>query len=172
MIEIIIHGKAGHGAKSLGEIIASIMQKKGYFIQSFPEYGAAREGAPVKSFVRLDKQPILMHSNIENPNIVIIIDKHLIAKDKTPKNSTIILNTDSKTKDKNTFKINATEISQRNTGNQITNLTMLGSVAKATKLFTLSEAETILNEKFNTKISKETLTANIKAMKESYEKTR
>ncbi len=43
-----------------------------------PEYGPERMGAPIKAFTRISPEPIDIHCNIENPDIVIVLDDSLI----------------------------------------------------------------------------------------------
>ncbi|NIQ07020.1 MAG: pyruvate ferredoxin oxidoreductase, partial [Candidatus Korarchaeota archaeon] len=45
--------------------------------QAFPHFGAERRGAPVKAFARISDGPILVHSQIYNPEYVIVLDSKL-----------------------------------------------------------------------------------------------
>ena len=40
----------------------------------FPEYGPERMGAPVLAFNRIGDQPITIHSNVEEPDVVMVLD--------------------------------------------------------------------------------------------------
>ena len=44
-----------------------------------PEYGPERTGAPLKAYTRVSSDPIEVHNNIQNPDIVIIMDDTLLA---------------------------------------------------------------------------------------------
>lgn len=76
--EIIIHARAGQGAKSAAHFIAAAAAKEGKYVQAFPSYGPERNGAPMAAFVRISDKPILVHSNIYSPDLAIVIDPTLL----------------------------------------------------------------------------------------------
>lgn len=78
MIEIVFHGRGGHGAVMASELAAIAAYDSGMQSQSFPFFGGERRGAPVKSFTRIDSKPIMLHSQIYNPDIVVILDAELL----------------------------------------------------------------------------------------------
>jgi pyruvate ferredoxin oxidoreductase gamma subunit len=43
-----------------------------------PFYGAERRGAPVVSFVRIDDRPIRIYSQIEHPDLIIVLDPSIM----------------------------------------------------------------------------------------------
>jgi len=55
MKSFIFIARAGQGAKSAANILARAAASQGLTIQEFPEYGPERMGAPVKSYVKIDK---------------------------------------------------------------------------------------------------------------------
>jgi len=80
MIEIRFHGRGGQGTVVASQILANAAFKSGYKIQSFPQFGVERRGAPVKAFVRLSKDPeeIMIRTGIYNPDIVVVLDPSLL----------------------------------------------------------------------------------------------
>ena len=58
MISIRLHGRGGQGVKKAAQILARAAYLAGYATQDFALYGAERRGAPVTSFVRMDKEKI------------------------------------------------------------------------------------------------------------------
>ena len=78
MIEIRWHGRGGQGAKTASLLLADIAFATGLYVQGFPEYGPERMGAPITAYNRLDTQPIRIHSNIYNPNLVVVVDDTLM----------------------------------------------------------------------------------------------
>ena len=54
MIEIRWHGRGGQGAKTASQLLADAAFMSGKYVQSFPEYGPERSGAPILAsfFVR------------------------------------------------------------------------------------------------------------------------
>src|SRR3989344_513000 len=79
MFELEFIGRGGQGAKTAAEIIARASLKKGNFIQSFPDYGPERKGAPVRAFTRISKNEIRGCSSQANPDIIIILDPTLLS---------------------------------------------------------------------------------------------
>ncbi|MFQ6054577.1 MAG: 2-oxoacid:acceptor oxidoreductase family protein [Methanosarcinales archaeon] len=78
MIEVEVHGRGGQGVVITSKILGTAALYDGNYAQSFPLYGPARRGAPVVSFVRIDKHPILLRGYIEHPDIMIILDDSVI----------------------------------------------------------------------------------------------
>lgn len=77
--EIRIHGRGGQGSVTAAELLAHAAFTEGKWVQAFPYFGAERRGAPVKAFARISDKPILVHSQIYNPDYVIVLD-HAIYK--------------------------------------------------------------------------------------------
>lgn len=58
LIEIKFFGRWGKGAKTAPELLAETALGKGKYIQSFPEYGPERAGAPMRAYARISDEPI------------------------------------------------------------------------------------------------------------------
>ena len=54
------------------------MFSEGKWVQSFPKFGVERRGAPVEAFLRLADDKILIRSEIDSPDHVIILDSTLV----------------------------------------------------------------------------------------------
>src|SRR5512147_1850179 len=97
LIEIRWHGRGGQGAKTAALLLGDAALASGKYIQAFPEYGPERMGAPVTSFNRISSQPILLHSGVLAPAIVIVLDPTLMETvnvvEGMPETGTIIINT-------------------------------------------------------------------------------
>jgi len=78
MIEIRWHGRGGQGAKTASLLLADVAFATGMYVQGFPEYGPERMGAPITAYNRLDNEPITIHSNIYEPDMVVVVDESLI----------------------------------------------------------------------------------------------
>ena len=77
-IEIRWHGRGGQGAKTAALLLADVCFKTGAYVQGFPEYGPERMGAPITAFNRISDSQIRVHSNIYNPDLVIVVDESLL----------------------------------------------------------------------------------------------
>lgn len=78
MIEIRIHGRGGQGAVIASQILAQAAFREGMHVQAFPAFGSERRGAPVTAFLRLDRTPIWVRSEVYQPNGIMILDQSLI----------------------------------------------------------------------------------------------
>ncbi len=75
---IAIHGRGGMGVVTCAEIIAEAAFLSGNFVDvhAYPSFGAERRGAPVQAYAKLSrKEKIWDRTQIENPNILIILDE-------------------------------------------------------------------------------------------------
>lgn len=75
--EIRIHGRGGQGAVTAAQLLAYAAFLDGRSVQAFPHFGAERRGAPVKAFARISDETIFIHSQIYNPDYVVVLDPKL-----------------------------------------------------------------------------------------------
>ena len=78
LIEIRWHGRGGQGAKTASLLLADAAFNTGKYIQGFPEYGPERMGAPITAYNRISDNPITIHSNIYEPDYVVVVDDTLL----------------------------------------------------------------------------------------------
>lgn len=97
MIEIRWHGRGGQGAKTASLLLADAAFNTGKFIQGFPEYGPERMGAPMTAYNRINEKEIRVHSNVYEPDYVVVVDDTLIGPVDVTKglkaNGAILVNT-------------------------------------------------------------------------------
>ena len=79
LIEIRWHGRGGQGEKTASLLLADAAFNTGKFIQGFPEYGPERMGAPITAYNRISVNPIRIHSNIYEPDFVVVVDDTLLS---------------------------------------------------------------------------------------------
>ena len=77
-VEIRWHGRGGQGAKTAALLLADVAFKTGCCVQGFPEYGPERMGAPITAFNRISEDKIRVHSNIYDPDYVVVVDETLL----------------------------------------------------------------------------------------------
>ena len=77
-VEIRWHGRGGQGAKTAALLLADVAFKAGKYVQGFPEYGPERMGAPITAYNRIGDDKITVHSNIYEPDYVVVVDEGLI----------------------------------------------------------------------------------------------
>lgn len=78
VVEIRWHGRGGQGAKTASLLLADAAFNTGMYVQGFPEYGPERMGAPITAYNRISDTPITIHSNIYEPDYVVVVDETLI----------------------------------------------------------------------------------------------
>lgn len=152
MIEIRWHGRGGQGAKTASLLLADVAFTQNMYVQGFPEYGPERMGAPITAYNRLSTEPLRIHSNIYNPDIVVVVDESLVSSvDVTAglkENGVIIVNSQRAPEEvRATFTgytgrlyiIDAKSVSLRNIGRNMPNTPLLASVVKVSSIM---EAET------------------------------
>ncbi|MCD6241994.1 pyruvate ferredoxin oxidoreductase subunit gamma [Candidatus Bathyarchaeota archaeon] len=145
MREIRIHGRGGQGGVTAAELIARAAYKEGKWVQAFPYFGAERRGAPVKAFARISDDPILIRSQIYNPDYVIVLDESLLevanVTEGLKKDGVIIINTRKKPSEIDlagyrVATVDATgialELGLLVAGLPVVNTAMVGAFAKAT----------------------------------------
>jgi pyruvate ferredoxin oxidoreductase gamma subunit len=182
MLEVRWHGRGGQGAKTAAMLFAETAIDEGKHGQGFPDYGPERMGAPMRGFTRVSEEPILIHSGIEEPQIVVVLDQTLLdsvdISEGVPDDGTIIVNTHLKPKQireklnlkgRKIFTVNATQIALDTIGRPIPNTVMLGALIKLTNLFDLDVLEKNITKKFTKKYGEKVAIGNVKAIKRAFE---
>jgi 2-oxoacid:acceptor oxidoreductase gamma subunit (pyruvate/2-ketoisovalerate family) len=180
-MEVRWHGRGGQGAWTASELLARAAVYEGKHIQSFPEFGPERMGAPVMAFTRISTEPIRIHCSVYNPDVVAVLDPTLlkavsVAEGLNESGMIIINSKDTPAeigKSLNSGKIKvwavpATEISIKILGMPITNTAMLGAVARVTEIVGLESLDRIIKERFRRDIAEK----NFAVVKEAYEEVR
>jgi len=79
MYEIRWHGRGGQGAVTAAKILAEAAFRSGFAgVASAPSFGSERRGAPITASTRLSSSPIRLHSQVSEPDIVIVLDETLL----------------------------------------------------------------------------------------------
>ena len=181
VFEIIFVGRGGQGAKTAAEIIARYALKHGKFVQSFPDYGPERKGAPVRAFTRISDSEIRGCSSEANPDVLVIIDPTLLALNGTlftfKPGQKIIVNSDMKSDEMkyqglDIHTINATKIALDVANNAITNTVMLGAFAKVTGFMGLDELNAEISDEFSKKLTDDMLKKNFIMTQKAFDEAR
>ncbi|HIH21374.1 MAG: 2-oxoacid:acceptor oxidoreductase family protein [Candidatus Diapherotrites archaeon] len=172
MLEFRIHGRGGQGVQKSAQILGRAAFLQGFDTQDFSIYGAERQGAPLTSFVRLEKGCVATRGYVFSPDFIVILDDS-IPREKTlagKKESTIVLvNSQEKENGKNFYSIDATGIALQETGKAIANVAMLGALAKKLPgVITLESLEKALRVELG-KYKEEVLQKNVNAARKCFE---
>ena len=181
LLEFRWHGRGGQGAWTASELLARTALYEGKYIQSFPEFGPERMGAPVTAFTRISTEPIRIHCAVYEPDVVAVLDSTLLKT--VPVTSGIredgifIVNSadepakvreDLKTEKGKLWAIPATQIALKILGVPITNTAMLGAVARATNIVNLESIEKAVKERFRLDLAEK----NFAVIKEAYQEAK
>ncbi len=179
LIEIRWHGRGGQGAKTASLLLADAAFNTGKYIQGFPEYGPERMGAPITAYNRISTSPIRVHSNIYNPDYVVVVDDTLLsAVDVTAglkKEGAIIINTTKgieeikpllKGYEGSVYTIDARKISEEALGKYFPNTPMLAAIVKVTEIMSDEDFLEDMKGSFKHKFAKkpEVIDGNMKAI--------
>ncbi|MFH0752772.1 MAG: 2-oxoacid:acceptor oxidoreductase family protein [archaeon] len=179
VFEIVFHARAGQGAKSAAQLIVEAALEEKKHIQSFPEYGPERSGAPMRAFARISKKPIKTYATIENPDAIVVIDPSLLSPELVKdinKDGILLVNTcepidwiRKKTGYKGkTYTVDGTGISIELLGKDLPNTTVLGALVKATNIVELKSLTDRVKKFYLEKQKNELAQANANALKRGY----
>lgn len=179
LIEIRWHGRGGQGAKTASLLLADAAFNTGKYIQGFPEYGPERMGAPITAYNRISSNPIRIHSNIYEPDYVVVVDDTLLESvDVTAglkETGAIVINT---TKDESYLKkilkgykgkiytIDARTVSMETLGKYFPNTPMLAAIVKVSGIMKEEDFLEDMKGSFKHKFAKkpEVIDGNMKAL--------
>jgi len=178
LVEIRWHGRGGQGIVSVSRLLAeaALMEKK--HVQAFPEFGPERSGAPVRGFTRISDRPLSIHSQIYNPNIVVVVDPTLIGTNNVAsglaENGKIVANSELPPAElkkilsvhgASVYSVNARRIALDVLGRPIYNTAMLGALIKAAPLTSFESLAKVVKARFPGAIGEK----NVEAMMRAYE---
>ena len=179
LIEIRWHGRGGQGAKTASLLLADAAFNTGKYIQGFPEYGPERMGAPITAYNRISDKPITIHSNIYEPDYVVVVDDTLLTSVPVTaglkKDGAIVINT-TKTPEQlkevlkgyegAVYTIDARKISEEALGKYFPNTPMLAAIVKVAGVMTDEELLEDMKTSFKHKFAKkpEVIDGNMKAL--------
>ena len=179
LIEIRWHGRGGQGAKTASLLLADAAFNTGKYIQGFPEYGPERMGAPITAYNRISTNPITIHTNIYEPDYVVVVDDTLLESvDVTSglkEDGAIVINT-TKSADYlrsvlkgykgEIYTIDAKKISEEALGRYFPNTPMLAAIVKVSKVMSDEDLFEDMKGSFKHKFAKkpEVIDGNMKAL--------
>jgi len=180
--EIRWHGRGGQGAITAAKLLAQAAYLDGYHgVTAAPSFGAERRGAPVSASTRIALEPIMVVSQVEEPDVVVVLDHTLLRiADVTSglrKGGWLVVNSRQTPRElhiEGAFNIataDATSVCRELglvvTGLIIVNTAILGAFVRATEIVNLANIEEVVRERF----SNDAIDMNLSAIKRTYEIT-
>ena len=187
LTEIRWHGRGGQGAKTASLLLADAAFNTGLYVQGFPEYGPERMGAPITAYNRISDERITVHSNIYEPDYVVVVDDSLLnsvpVTNGLKESGAIIINTQ-KTPDEIREKLNgyngkvctidARSISIDCLGSYFPNTPMLAAVIKVSGIMDENAFLADMEGSFKHKFAKkpEVIEGNMNALRRSMQEVK
>lgn len=181
MLEFRFHGRAGQGVITVIRLLASAAISEGKYVQAFPQFGPERLGAPMVGYCRVSELPITVHSPIESPDVIAVLDPTLIGLVDVTRGlkpeGVIVVNSG---KDPSTlanmlscevkvYTVDATRISMDVMGSgRAVNVAVMGAVAKVTGVVSLKSLHRVLSERF----SGDVLEMNIEVLERGFKEVK
>jgi pyruvate ferredoxin oxidoreductase gamma subunit len=183
LTEIRWHARAGQGAVTAAKLVAETALSQDRYMQAMPEYGPERMGAPIKAFTRISDDPIEIHNNIENPDVVIVLDETLLdvidVTEGIADDGIIIVNTCSPASAlrdvlgvKDSVRVacvDASGIAMDTIKRDIPNTPMVGALAKTTGAVDVEAVKGLLAKTFGKKFGQDIIDANLTSVQRAYE---
>jgi len=175
MKEIRIHARAGQGAITTASLLGYAYFLKGMYPYAFPHFGAARMGAPMNAFVRVDAKPVRLRSQVYEPDYVIIVDATLMRGfncfSGLKEDGVAVVNEREgievpKVKPRQkVFVVPANDIALKTIGRPLGNTALLGAYAAATNEIELDNLIEAIKRRFSGKAQE----GNIEAVKQGFD---
>ena len=187
LIEIRWHGRGGQGAKTASLLLADAAFNTGKYIQGFPEYGPERMGAPITAYNRISTSPIRVHSNIYEPDYVVVVDDTLLkavdVASGLKEDGAIVINTTKgideiapllKGYKGSVYTIDARKVSEEALGKYFPNTPMLAEIVKVAGIMPEADFIKDMQDSFKHKFAKkpEVIDGNMKALKLALEQVK
>lgn len=170
------HARGGQGGVTAAQLAVESFDGPG---RAQPKFGAERMGSPTSAYAAMSKNPKLvqLQTEIYTPEIVGVLDDSLLKEmdvtEGVPPGGLVIINTEMsfndirkyiKRKDINIGKIDATGLSIKILGREITNTAILGAIARASDVFSIDGVKKALFNVFSKNIAEK----NVQLVEEAY----
>ena len=187
IVAIRWHGRGGQGAKTASLLLADAAFNTGKYVQGFPEYGPERMGAPITAYNRISSERSTVHSNIYEPDYVVVVDETLISSvDVTAglkKEGAIVINSGKSPEELRPLlkgyegrvcTIDAGKISEEELGKNFPNTPMLAAIVKVSGVVNAEEFIQDMEASFKHKFAAkpQVIEGNMRALKRSMKEVR
>jgi pyruvate ferredoxin oxidoreductase gamma subunit len=186
IIEVRWHGRAGQGVVTAAVVLADVLSaEKGLYNQAFPEFGAEKRGAPILAFNRISHKPIRTHSQVYEPDIVVVTDPSLLGlidvTEGAKKDALFLLNTSfdvaavRRTLDlgaRKAYALDAYAIAQAELGRAIPNVPLLAALVKITGLMDLAKFRENIKKSLSKKLRAEVVEQNLRTIDRAYKEVK
>ncbi len=182
-LEIRWHGRGGQGVVTASRILATAALNGGYYLQSLPDFGAERSGAPISAYTRISETPPVDRGPITEPDAVILLDASLIGQVNIlgglVSDGTVVINvTDANTgaleklqarPEQQLWTVDGSAIGAELLGRNLPNTPVLGAFARAVPVLGLEAISEALKQLMSETFSAAIIESNLKALRRGYD---
>jgi 2-oxoacid:acceptor oxidoreductase gamma subunit (pyruvate/2-ketoisovalerate family) len=183
LYEIRWHGRGGQGAITAAKIVAQAAYLEGYRgTTAAPSFGAERRGVPISASTRISPQTVMVVSQVEEPDVVVVLDHTLLKYQEVTsglvREGWLIVNSWRHPKEldiKGDFNIATADATRVCSdlrlivaGLTVVNTAILGAFVRATKVVGMASIEKVIRERF----PGNAVDINLAAIAQTYEITK
>jgi 2-oxoacid:acceptor oxidoreductase gamma subunit (pyruvate/2-ketoisovalerate family) len=164
-------------------ILATAALKGGYYLQSLPDFGAERSGAPISAHTRIDESPPIDRGPIGEPDVIIVLDMSLIGQVdmlaglagdgvviiNTPDPESSVIQRLELAADQELWTIDGSGIGMAHIGRNLPNTPVLGAFARAVPVLELATVSAALEELMSETFNKKIVDSNLDALRAGFE---
>jgi pyruvate ferredoxin oxidoreductase gamma subunit len=172
MKEVTVYARAGQGAITTAVILGNAYFKQDKFAYAFPHFGAARMGAPMNAFIRVDDKPIRARFRVYEPDYALVIDSTLIKSQDifagVKESGLVIINSEkdySSDRDLKIVSVPANNIALDIIGKPLGNTAILGAYAALSGELNIDNIKSSISERFQGEIGQK----NAEAAQKGYD---
>ena len=181
LTEIRWHGRAGQGVVTASDMLAETALEEGKYFQSLPEFGAERQGAPIRAYTRISDAPLRLHCQITDPDVVVVLDASLVGviniTEGLKKDGLLIINTSMTPAEiraklnlanSKVYTIDATRIAMDTIGRNIPNTPIVGALVELTEVVDKETLIKSVRSKISAKFGPKVVEGNLNALERSF----
>lgn len=168
--EFIFVGRGGQGVVTASRMLAEAALLEGKFVQSFPEFGPERSGAPVKAYARVSNTPIEIRAPVEKADTVVYFEGKLTRVYEpttlTRPNGVVVVSCREpsalpRMDGLHVFTVDGQHVVESLKRPLSLNMVMLGATVAATKIVSLETLKSLVAKRFSS--------ADVKALEKGFE---
>lgn len=182
-IAIRWHGRGGQGVVTASRILATAALNGGYYLQSLPDFGAERSGAPISAHTRISETPPVDRGPIGEPDVVIVLDASLIGQvdvlfglesegvvvANVPGQGPALAEQLALTPKQELWTLDGSRIAMELIGRNLPNTPVLGAFARAVPILDLDTVSQALEQLMSETFSDSIIQSNLIALRTGYD---
>lgn len=182
LVELRWHGRGGQGVVTASNLLVEAALRDGKHFQSLPEFGAERSGAPLVAYTRISTGPIILRTQVTEPDIVVVLDPTLISRvnftSGLKPSGMLLLNTPLEPETlrpklqvpvARLFTVDATRIALETLRRNIPNAPLLGALLRITGIVSREAAIKAMGERLGGRLGERVLQANLEAFERGFQ---